>query len=125
MVILIVEDDKLIQKVLMNACNTCGISAIVTNNGQEALELLDTFTFDAIVSDIDMPLKNGIELYKEIENQYPSLAAMFFFHSGNFFRPGFTFPTSKMFIKGLTSAFSMFSQIKNMFNQQALSARVG
>jgi two-component system response regulator YesN len=42
------------------------------NNGQQALELIEKFHPDIIISDINMPIINGLELLKKCNKQYPS-----------------------------------------------------
>ena len=46
---------------------------LFVKSGQEALDSLSNNNFDIIVSDIDMPGMNGIELLKEVARLYPKM----------------------------------------------------
>lgn len=65
--ILIVEDDNDINKMLVNTFNSIfGIVKSATN-GYEALNMYKKERFDIVISDINMPLMNGIDLAKNIK----------------------------------------------------------
>ena len=42
-------------------------------DGEEALEVLDREKIDLVVTDIAMPLMDGIELIREIRRKYPDI----------------------------------------------------
>lgn len=74
--LLIVEDDPLVQRTWMRAfrSHTC----VVANNGLEALKCLNQqHTFDLIISDVDMPLMNGIDFYRQLEQRFPEMKLVF------------------------------------------------
>ena len=81
-IVLIVDDNPCIRKlfkcVLKNRCN-----ADTAENGQEAIEKLEKKTFKLVISDIDMPIKDGITFYKEAIEKHPDLLGKFLFISGN------------------------------------------
>ncbi len=54
-----------------------------TNNGEEALQLLNNTDFDAIVVDFDMPGMNGIELLREVKKKNPYIPVIFYTGQGN------------------------------------------
>lgn len=70
--ILLVDDDDAIRFIYnrYTIWSQCGfnIKAIV-NNGKEALEALETSTFDLIITDIKMPIINGLELLELIRKK--------------------------------------------------------
>lgn len=70
--ILIVDDDENIRFLFERAMERAGHSSIVAGNGEEALEALSREYFDLVISDIDMPGMDGIELSKRIVGKYPS-----------------------------------------------------
>jgi CheY-like chemotaxis protein len=81
--ILIVDDQDIITQILKALLNRDG-NIQVASNGQEALELVKQSYFKLIVSDIDMPIMDGISFYKKAVDLYPSLKKRFLFISGFF-----------------------------------------
>ncbi len=78
--ILIADDEKLIRagirKILNDNLET-KVNFIEARNGQEALELCKNNTIDLIITDIRMPLMDGVQLMKELntmpESERPSI----------------------------------------------------
>ena len=64
--ILVVEDNTINQQVLKGFLVLSGIEVFIADNGQEALNLLDQQTFDAILMDVHMPVMGGVEATKRI-----------------------------------------------------------
>ena len=64
--ILIIEDETLITKSLQRLLTKEGYDVSVANSGAEALERIKEKDYDLIVSDIRMPLMDGIEVIREI-----------------------------------------------------------
>lgn len=60
--ILLVEDDKMLQSVLQDTLEGFGCHVTCSDNGQEAVKLLETKSFDVIISDIKMPKMDGLSL---------------------------------------------------------------
>ena len=62
--ILLVEDERAIRNVLRNILLTEDKAHVIAEaeNGQEALDALAVGTFDLVLCDIKMPLKDGIEV---------------------------------------------------------------
>lgn len=61
--VLIVEDSKSIRSLIRIALEEAGgFFAVEANNGFEALRLLPSRKFDLIITDINMPDINGLEL---------------------------------------------------------------
>lgn len=72
--ILLVDDEPLIRRGLRTIINrNFSNFAIVgeASNGLEALQLLQQNNVDVVISDIRMPFKDGIELVKDIHENYP------------------------------------------------------
>jgi len=64
--ILVVEDDKVNQSLLVAALSRRGFSAFVANNGDEAVRLASHDSFDAILMDIQMPERDGFDATRRI-----------------------------------------------------------
>lgn len=64
--ILIVDDEDALLRVLSRVLGNAGYDVVTAADGQRAIELLGSATFDAIVSDIDMPRLNGLQLLQAV-----------------------------------------------------------
>lgn len=64
--ILVIDDEGLVTKTLQKLFKREGFNAVVAGSGQEAIEQCKNCDFDLIVSDIRMPVQDGIETIKQI-----------------------------------------------------------
>mgnify|MGYP002713330707 CR=1 FL=1 len=86
---LLVEDEEFNLIVLeeMIKISYPDIELTMANNGQEAFEILKSFSFDLILSDINMPVMDGYTLIKKIKNelklQTPTIAVTAFAVQGD------------------------------------------
>ncbi len=72
--LLIVDDEEALAKLLAGFIQTKTLQVSVCNNAIDALEKLNEIDFDCIVSDLSMPMMNGVEFLKEVrrrENEVP------------------------------------------------------
>ena len=69
----VVDDDKSIRWVLEKALTQAGLNITAFSNGDDALKQLVTEQPAVIISDIRMPGIDGLELLKNINEQYPKL----------------------------------------------------
>jgi PAS domain S-box-containing protein len=67
--VLLVEDNKVNQKLAIHLLNKLGMDTIVANHGQEAIEMLHGNIIDVILMDIQMPVMNGLEATKIIRSE--------------------------------------------------------
>jgi len=66
MKILIVDDSAMLRDMLIYALNEGGYENVVSaTNGAEGLEKIRKEQFDLIISDVNMPEMNGLEMIKE------------------------------------------------------------
>ena len=76
--ILIAEDNLVNQKVLSRVLNRAGITDItVVDNGKKAVDLCRMVKFDAIFSDVEMPVMGGLEACKRIVAHDPNALVIF------------------------------------------------
>jgi len=64
--ILIVEDNRINQIVTKKILNSSQVKSDIAVNGEEAVFMAKNNTYDLILMDINMPIKNGIEASEEI-----------------------------------------------------------
>ncbi len=65
--ILLVDDESFVRRVTAKMLTSIGIDQIYeAENGREAIALLKEHTIDLLITDIQMPEMNGIELVKQI-----------------------------------------------------------
>ncbi len=81
--ILVVEDNAQIRHVIVRHLQIENYITHQAQNGQAALKLLQTIQPDLILSDINMPLMNGLELYKELRKNPQWVTIPFIFLSSN------------------------------------------
>ena len=66
--VLVAEDQHINQKVISEFLRLAGIAAVISNNGQEALDLLEQEDFDAVLMDVHMPVMDGMEATRNIRS---------------------------------------------------------
>lgn len=64
--ILIIEDDDLLRGVLANALELAGHQVMQAANGQEGVDLFRVRPIDLVLTDIVMPVKEGVETIMSI-----------------------------------------------------------
>jgi putative nucleotidyltransferase with HDIG domain len=72
--ILIVDDEPSITKLLAEMLRHEGYSCLECQSGQDALHLMNTQGFDAVLCDIRMPGISGLDLLRIARNKHPRLA---------------------------------------------------
>jgi two-component system, cell cycle response regulator len=84
--ILIVDDSWESREVVASLLNTAEEYTIVmAENGQEALRRLGTQTFDLVITDISMPVMDGLELLDHLTKEMPSLPVITYTGFGDLF----------------------------------------
>lgn len=68
--ILIVDDEIEYQKVLSLILSDVGYDIASCSNGNEALEHIENNVVDLVLTDLKMPVMNGVELIKRIKEKY-------------------------------------------------------
>jgi putative nucleotidyltransferase with HDIG domain len=68
--VLIVDDDESIREVLLHGIRHYGLGCRAVGGGPAALEILANTPIDVVISDINMPGMNGLELIGHIKARY-------------------------------------------------------
>ncbi len=74
MKILVVDDDPIIRKLLLEVLTNDGHQVTVAKNGLEGLNLARRQPFQLVFMDVHMPIMNGLETLISIRNLYPEMA---------------------------------------------------
>ena len=64
--ILVVDDEPQITRVLRTSLTSQGYDIRVANNGETALEILKDWTPDLVITDLAMPVMDGVELCRRV-----------------------------------------------------------
>ena len=64
--ILVVDDEPQITRVLRTSLTSQGYDIRVANNGETALEILKDWTADLVITDLAMPVMDGVELCRRV-----------------------------------------------------------
>lgn len=74
--ILLAEDNETNQLVATKMLHSLGAEVVIASDGAEALERLQSDSFDLALLDIEMPRMTGVELMKILRNSPPPLSEM-------------------------------------------------
>ena len=80
--ILIVEDNESLAEILSIVLENEG-NVEIAENGSEGLSKLSNTYFDVIISDVEMPIMNGIEFYNEAIKSDSNIRKRFIFCTGS------------------------------------------
>jgi DNA-binding NtrC family response regulator len=72
--VLLVDDEQGILNVLTMGFKKAGLATTTALNAEDAIKLLDTIAFDAVVTDKNLPGKSGIDLLKVVSEKNPHAA---------------------------------------------------
>ena len=66
--ILVIDDEKGVSAVIREALNMFGHEVEIASDGQEGIQKFDTQPFDLVITDIQMPGKDGNSVARHIRN---------------------------------------------------------
>jgi signal transduction histidine kinase len=81
--ILVVDDERELAEVLVEALGREGHRVEIACHGADALRRLEQHSYDLVVSDTKMPVMDGIELYRELALRFPALSKRIIFVTGD------------------------------------------
>jgi len=64
-----VDDSITVRKVLKSTFSNAGYEVIEAEDGDDAIQKLSSGSIDILVTDLNMPNKNGVELIKEVRQR--------------------------------------------------------
>ena len=79
--VLLVDDEEEVIQVIMKKINWEGLGFSVigyANNGVKALEMVEEFQPDVVMTDVKMPYMNGMELSSRIKTEFPATKILLF-----------------------------------------------
>ncbi|MBR9727599.1 response regulator [Shewanella intestini] len=68
--VLLVEDNFINQQVASELLKSAGYEVVLADNGQKALDIIDSREFDAVLMDIQMPVMDGLTAATQLRNRY-------------------------------------------------------
>jgi putative nucleotidyltransferase with HDIG domain len=74
--ILIVDDEPVIRRLLRQKLMKEGYQCEEAETAEKALTILSTFRFDAMVLDIRMPGRSGLDILPEVKSRYPDIVVV-------------------------------------------------
>lgn len=77
--ILVVDDDQLIRNLLYALLSESGYAVKLAENGRDGLKKIEENGYDLIISDVNMPVMNGLAFYSAVREHYPGLEKKFIF----------------------------------------------
>jgi putative two-component system response regulator len=78
-IILIVEDDTLMREALQEILENRGFRVLEAKHGQDALLIMSEIVPSLIISDISMPLMDGLTFFKKVRERPPLVSIPFIF----------------------------------------------
>ncbi|QOY52952.1 response regulator transcription factor [Candidatus Sulfurimonas baltica] len=71
--VLLVEDEENIARLLKDAIGDNFLSFLIANDGKEGLEMFLKYSPDIVITDINMPRLNGLDMSKKLKSMNPSI----------------------------------------------------
>jgi len=85
--VLVVDDEPDVTEILCDILSNEGHDVTTAVNGRQALSLIASGAFDAILSDVRMPELDGPNLFKALEERFPALCRRIAFITGDTMSP--------------------------------------
>lgn len=128
--VLLVDDEEEVIQVITKKINWKGLGFTVigyANNGVKALELVEEYQPDVVVTDIKMPYMDGMELAARIRSEYPATKILFFtgFDEFEYAREAVHLEVEEYILKPLNSIelTNVFTEMKIKLDQEISEKR--
>ena len=87
MKILIIEDDPDLREIMTDQFLEKNFIVFQANNGKQGLEVLEKEAVDMVLSDVVMPIMDGMNFLKAFKAKYKSHPPIFIMTGGNQYKP--------------------------------------
>lgn len=74
--ILVVDDEEQVRTMLTQMLELEGYQVCTAENGEQGLEMVGQHAFDLVITDMIMPVKDGLKFIMELMRDYPDLKIM-------------------------------------------------
>ncbi len=74
--LLVVDDEPALRRLTAERLATRGFDVVEAESGEEAVELLDRFAFDLLITDLRLPGIDGTRVIERARERYPSIVAI-------------------------------------------------
>ena len=74
--LLFVDDEPALRSLMAERLNGHGFDIVEAESGERALELLDQFAFDIVITDLRMPGMDGTQVIEAARERYPGIIAI-------------------------------------------------
>jgi len=81
--ILIVEDESAIREFCHRVLSQHGFKVNIAGNGKIAQNMIKKKEYDLLLVDVRMPVMDGVELYRWLNEQHPQIASRVVFTTGS------------------------------------------
>ena len=71
--VLVAEDSKTQSVLFRSLLEKAGFNTVTAVNGREALEMIKKMPPDVVITDLNMPEMNGLELVEAVHADFPSI----------------------------------------------------
>lgn len=123
--VMIVDDESILRTGIKHLCNWSeyGIEIVAeASNGQEALEHMDKAQPHVVITDIVMPIMDGVELTKMIRKQYPDIKVVVLssYSEYDYVREVFKYGVTDYLLKPKVAAVELISLIQSLCGDLSL-----
>lgn len=74
--VLVADDEQTIRETIAGVLSKAGCDVDIVADGAEAIQRLSENSYDLLVADIRMPMKNGYEVFASARDKYPDIAVI-------------------------------------------------
>ena len=128
--VLLVDDEEEVIQVIMKKIDWEGLGFSVigyANNGMKALEMVEEFQPDVVMTDIKMPYMDGMELASRVKAEYPATKLLIFtgFDEFEYAKEAVHLEVEEYILKPVNSIemTQVFTQMKKKLDQEISEKR--